>query len=158
MHLIIHCYYYHYKINFAYCHHNAIHYNISVWLHIVPASLIKPQINDEMYTVEVGGRLTLRCEASGSPTPIVLLLKGVFESTWKTRTQDHGEERAPRQERVFDPVTKEDAGLYVCLASNILVGPPGGKRTVTDWKTMRVEVTGMFIIRIILKHWLDISF
>ena len=111
--------------------------------------------------MEVGGRLTLRCEATGSPTPIVLLLKGVFESTWETHTQDYGDQSAPRQERVFDPVTKEDAGLYVCLASNILVGPPGGKRTVTDWKTMRVEVTSMFINNFIIistgYSWPDIN-
>ena len=102
-----------------------------------------PQVNDELISVKVGERLTLHCEATGTPTPTVLLLKGIFESTW--RSQDYGEGQAVRRVRTFDPVRKEDAGLYVCLASNILVGPPGGKRTVTDWKTIRVEVTGMYI-------------
>ena len=112
-------------------------------MYIVSASLIIPQVNDELISVKVGERLTLHCEATGSPTPTVLLLKGIFDSTW--HSQDHGEATAVRRERTFDPVQKEDAGLYVCLASNILVGPPGGKRTVTDWKTIRVEVTGMYI-------------
>lgn len=109
-----------------------------------PASLIKPQSNDALFTVEVGGRLTLQCEATGTPTPTVLLLKGIFDSTW--HSQDYGETAAIKRERTFDPVQKEDAGLYVCLASNILVGPPGGKRRITDWRTIRVEVTGTFTI------------
>ena len=115
-------------------------YNLII---IDPASLTKPRVNDEVVRVRVGERLTLRCEATGSPTPTVLLLKDIIDFT--RSSQDYGEGTALRRERTFDPVQKEDEGLYVCLASNTLVGPPGGKRKVTDWKTIQVEVTGMFM-------------
>ena len=115
-------------------------YNLII---IDPASLTKPRVNDEVVRVRVGERLTLRCEATGSPTPTVLLLKDIIDFT--RPSQDYGEGTALRRERTFDPVQKEDEGLYVCLASNTLVGPPGGKRKVTDWKTIQVEVTGMFM-------------
>jgi hypothetical protein len=97
--------------------------------------------------VSVGERLTLRCEATGTPTPTVLLLKGIID--FSLPSQDYGERTAKRRERTFDPVQKEDEGLYVCLASNTLVGPPGGKRKVTDWKTINVKVTGMFLHNIV---------
>ena len=112
-------------------------------MYIVPASLTKPRVNDEVVHVRVGDRLTLQCEATGTPTPTVLLLKDIIDFT--RRSQDYGEGTALRRERTFEPVQKEDEGLYVCLASNILVGPPGGKRKVTDWKTIQVQVTGMFM-------------
>lgn len=110
---------------------------------IDPASLTKPRVNNEVVRVRVGERLTLRCEATGSPTPTVLLLKGIIDFTRPSK--DYGEGTVPPSEVTFDPVRKEDEGLYMCLASNTLVGPPGGKRRVTDWKTIQVEVTGMFM-------------
>ena len=109
----------------------------------VPASLTLPQDDGETISVQAGQRLQLRCEAIGTPAPTVYLLKDVYDATW--RSQDFGNGTAKLRVRTFESVKMEDAGLYMCLASNTLVGPPGGKRKVTDWKTIRVEVTGMWI-------------
>ena len=111
-----------------------------IFAYLVPASLIEPLVDDKVIKVEVGGQLTLHCEATGTPEPTVILLKGVYDSTWYS--QDFGQGTAVRSQRTFDPVQRENAGLYVCLAYNFLVGPPGGKRKVTDWKRIRLEVTG----------------
>ena len=99
-----------------------------------------PLIDDEVISVEVGEQLTLHCEATGTPKPTVILLKGVFDSTRYNR--DVGQRTAVSSKRIYDSVQKEDAGLYVCYAYNFLVGPPGGKRKVTDRKRITVEVIG----------------
>lgn len=113
----------------------------NVLFYAAPASLSVPVLDDTTIHVQVGERLQLRCEAIGSPTPAVYLLKNVYDASYYN--QDSGNGTAKITVRTFDPVELKDAGTYVCLASNYLVGPPGGKRKVTDWKTTRVKVTGM---------------
>ena len=93
-----------------------------------------------MISVAVGSDLELRCEATGNPTPTIFLLKDVFDTSFYS--QDYGNGTTDRRVKTISPVTANDAGVYVCLAYNTMVGPPEGKRRITDWKRIIVEVTG----------------
>lgn len=97
-----------------------------------------------MISVQVGEKLELRCEATGNPLPTVYLLKDISDVIW--HNQDFHNGTTARNVRTFKSVKLSDAGVYVCLASHYLVGPPGGKRKITDWKRIIVEVTGMCIL------------
>lgn len=106
----------------------------------MPASLILPEVDGEVKHVAVGERLEIRCEASGTPTPTVYILKDIYDTTW--HNQDFGEGTIERRVKMIESAKLTDTGTYVCLASNFLVGEPGGKRKITDWKTIRIEVDG----------------
>ena len=88
----------------------------------------------------VGGSVELRCEATGSPAPTVLLLKNIFDSS--RHNLDAGNGTIERKVKRIDSASPSDAGVYVCLASNVLVGLPEGKRKITDWKSFTLEVNG----------------
>ena len=104
------------------------------------AALTVPQINNERISVPVGGRVELRCEATGLPQPSVYILKDIYDSTW--HNLDFANGTFDRKIKRISSAKLSDAGRYVCLASNVLVGPPQGKRTITDWKTIILEVNG----------------
>ena len=110
---------------------------------LVPASLISPRQDGAVVSVPVGGSVELRCEANGIPTPTVSLLKDVYDISWHNLDSYNG--TAVRKIKRIDEVTPSHAGTYVCLAYNVLVGPPEGKRRITDWKTIILEVNGMKI-------------
>ena len=94
----------------------------------------------------VGGQLELRCEATGNPKPIIYLLKDVNY----VPELDHGNGTTERRVKTITSAKKSDAGVYVCMAFNTLVGPPEGMREITDWKRIIVKVNGKTVYTVII--------
>ena len=113
---------------------------LSLFFFLVPASLTTPKIDNEVISVPVGEKVELRCEARGSPLPTIYILKDIYDTTW--HNQDFTNGTIERKIKRIESAQLSDAGTYVCLASNVLVGPPQRKRTITDWKTIVLDVNG----------------
>ena len=97
----------------------------------VSTSISKPP--DSTFTLHVGSSRSVYCDAGGVPRPNV---KWIRESGGPLAV---GQNNSAILE--LNHLTKADAGVYYCVAFNVLVNPPNGRRDEVDtWKiTVIVE-------------------
>ena len=87
----------------------------------------------------MGETYTIRCTAVGTPRPTIQIYKA--NKNFQFRYLDE-EDDSVSSELVLHDVRRSDSGLYQCIAHNILVNPPAGKRHVSDIIFITVTVEG----------------
>lgn len=91
------------------------------------------RLPDNKFKLPVGTERSIRCDAAGSPHPDVTWIRDGGPPTVR-----------PNNSAVLElsHVTKEDAGVYYCVAFNTLVNPPKGRREEYDTWKLTVVIEG----------------
>ena len=112
---------------------HAIRFTFFTVFSSVSTSISKPP--DSTYTLPVGSTRSVYCDAGGVPRPDV---KWIRESGGPLTVRQNDSATLE-----LNHLTKDDAGVYYCVAFNVLVNPPNGRREEGDTWKITVIVEGI---------------
>ena len=84
--------------------------------------------------LRTGSSASVVCTASGFPPPSIDWVRTSGSSSYSRKNNSAILE--------LNHVTKADAGSYICIAFNVIVNPPKGRRDQPDSWKITVEVEG----------------
>lgn len=102
---------------------------------LAPAKVQKLSYNT--VSLSVGASTSVHCEVTGLPMPEVKWISGNGKAP-TVRVNNSAVLDLSR-------VSLEDSGTYYCIANNIVVNPPEGKREESDTRKLTVDVKGWLI-------------
>lgn len=109
-------------------------------IHFCVSLSTAPPVIDETLSNVVMDEMTsetIKCTAKGFPTPLVRWIKVISNGVGVTERRENGSSTL-----ILNDATSAMSGEYYCLAQNVQVNPPRGKREADKARSIFVTVRG----------------